>query len=236
MNLLRILGLNRNKPKKRAVNLAFEYGTHLPVLKSIVEVFHPHGVLELGAGKFSTPLFYNNVKKVVTIETDGKWIEEVAKMLPPRDQFALTHHSLPQLTSKTRTGAIPQRTKSECVEYYQQIIDQNSGLDFLFIDHISGLRAFTLFALYRQFDFIVYHDAEDKGYGYEQFAEFDNGEFFHHVLRAYIPHTGILIRKTFAGAMPQFKQVLDKNALAYFTEQYRFDLAELTKARVRECV
>jgi hypothetical protein len=228
MNLLRLLGLKKPKPKKRAINVAFEYGTHLPVLKSIVEVFQPRGVLELGAGKFSTPLFYHHVKKVVTVETDEKWIQEVAKLLAPRDGFALIHHSLPHLIPKTRIGAISQRTKNECVKYYQEIIERNPGLDFLFIDHISGLRAWTLFNLYKRFDYIVYHDAEDKGYGYEQFSGFDNGEFLHYILRAYIPHTGILIRKKFSNSLTEFQRLLNKNALGYFTAQYRFDFEDLT--------
>jgi hypothetical protein len=234
MNLLRILGLNRSKPKRRLVNLEFEYGTHLPVLKSIVEVFQPRGVLELGAGKFSTPLFYHQVEKVVTVETDHKWIQEVARMLPPRDHFSLLHHCVPHLTSKTRFGAIPQHTKDRCVKHYQEIIKHNPALDFLFIDHISGLRAFTLFALYDQFDFVVYHDAEDKGYGYEEFPRFDNGDFLHHVLRAYIPHTGFLIRKKYSRRLGEFKRVLNKNALEYFTGQYHFDLQDLADVRLPE--
>jgi hypothetical protein len=232
MDLLRLLGLRTPKPKKRAVNLAFEYGTHLPVLKAVVEVFQPRGVLELGAGKFSTPLFYRHVKKVITVETDETWIHEVGKLVQPREGFALIHHRVPRLTSKTRARAISQGTKNECVKYYEGIIDRHPELDFLFIDHVSGLRSWTLFHLYTRFDFIVYHDAEEKGHGYERFSDFDNGEYFHYVLRAYIPHTGILIRKRFSPSMAEFQRCLDNNALGYFKAQYRFELDDLTKGQL----
>src|SRR5262245_52614811 len=106
MNLLKMLGLKKEKPKKRPTNAAFEYGTHLPVSRAIIEVFRPRGVLELGAGKFSTPLFYHSVEKLVTIETDAKWIAEVAKVVPSREHFSLIHHPI-HLSSKTRARVIP---------------------------------------------------------------------------------------------------------------------------------
>lgn len=234
MNLLKLLGMKKDKPKKRAINAAFEYGTHLPVSRALIEVFKPKGVLELGAGKFSTPLFYQKVKKLVTIETDATWIGEVAKIVPPRDGFELIHHSV-KLSSKTRARSISQKVKDECVAFYRNAMARHSGLDYLFIDQVSGLRAFTLFSLYRQFEFVVYHDAEDKGYGYEQFADCDNGEYFHFLMSTYIPFSGILIHRKHAAKMAEFKQALERHALAYWTEHFHFELRDLTTGQLREC-
>ncbi len=231
MNLLRFLGLTKKKTEKRQINVAFEYGTHLPVLRSIVEVFHPRGVLELGAGKFSTPMFYQSVKHVVTVESDAKWIEEVAKTLPPREGFSLVHYARPGISGRTRLNALSQRQKTEAVEYYQHLLAKNPGLDFLFIDHVSGLRAFTLAQLYDRFDFIVYHDAEEKGYGYEQFPYEQSGMYFHYILQAYVPHTGFLIHKKFSARLPEFLRILERNAQAYVIEHYRFDLKDLSEPR-----
>lgn len=236
MDLLRLLGLKKTKPNKRPCNLAFEYGTHLPVLQAILEVFQPQGVLELGAGKFSTPLFYHYGKTLVTLETDAKWFGEVARTLPGRKGFSLIHHDVGRLTSRSRTDSIPIGIKHDCVGYYREIIARHPELDFLFIDHVSGLRAFTLSSLYDEFNFVVYHDAEDKGYRYEEFATVDNGKFIHLVLQAFIPHTGILIRKDYSSKLAEFERALDRNALAYFTSQYRFELRDLTRTQQRKAV
>jgi hypothetical protein len=233
MNLLKTLGLKKKKPKKRAIDPAFEYGTHLPVLKSILETFHPRGALELGAGRYSTPLLYHHVDRLVTIDNDPKWVGEVASLVPPRKNFSLIHHSLPGLTAGTRHWEVPQRTKQQCIAYYREVVASNPGMDLLFIDHISGLRSCALVALYDQFDFVVYHDAEDKGYGYEQFAQHDNGDFLHFLLKPYIPYTGFLIRKKHADRVEELCRLMDQHALAYYTDFYRFALEDLTSTAVR---
>ena len=52
------------------INKIFESGTHLPVLKAMLECFEPAGILELGAGENSTKFFYGYNKRVVYVETD----------------------------------------------------------------------------------------------------------------------------------------------------------------------
>lgn len=230
MKPLRFLGITTAKPRKSPDQLAFEYGTHLPVLKAIIDVFQPRGVLELGAGRFSTPLFYHQMKTVVTVESDAKWIEEVAKDVPPRESFHLVHHALPGLTSRTRINSIPERTKAESLRFYNRLLAQHPGLNLLFIDHVSGLRAYTLANLHARFDFVVYHDAEDRGYGYEQFIPTLSTEYFHFLFRSFIPYTGILINKKFADRVSDFNRALDRQSQGYFLEQYRFDLQDRANA------
>jgi hypothetical protein len=227
MRLLPFL-LKKNKPKKNlAAHTTFSYGTHLPVLQSILEVFAPRGILELGAGKVSTLLFHQYGNKVLSIETNERWFQELTGTLPARENFSLIHHDLRPITERTRIDAIPHEVKEDCVRYYRALMAQNPELDFLFIDHVSGLRAFTLAALYLDFDFVVYHDAEDKGYGYDLFSTSGKDNYSHFVLRSLVPYTGLLIHKRFAGRLAEFKRVLDRHTQEYFALQYRFDLQEL---------
>jgi hypothetical protein len=157
----------------------------------------------------------------------------VAKVVPPREHFSLVHHPI-HLSSKTRVRVIPQDVKNNCVAFYQKEIDRNPGLDFLFIDQVSGLRAATLFSLYSQFEFVVYHDAEDKGYGYEHFADCDNGEYFHFLMSTYIPFSGILIHRKHAAKIEEFKRALERHAQAYWLEHFHFELRELACAAARK--
>ena len=56
-----------------------------------------------------------------------------------------------------------------------------------------------------KFPFAVYHDAEDKGYGYDLFARHDSGSHFHFVLRTLVPHTGFLIRRRLCRPPPRIQ-------------------------------
>ena len=129
----------RKKHLNQPADLIFRYGTHLPVLKSMLEVFQPRGILELGAGKVSTPLFHEYGKKLITIETNAQWVQEVAAALPRRENFTLIHHAVEKITRRSKIDAIPQAIKGACVDYYAKIISENPQLDLLFIDHVSGL-------------------------------------------------------------------------------------------------
>ncbi len=230
MQLLRFLRKEKKSTLSAAASLSFKYGTHRPVLQALLEVFQPHGVLELGAGTVSTPLFYDYGKKLISIETNDQWIQALAGAFPDRENFTLIHHPLANISERTRIGAISKQVKDECVKFYAGVIARNPELDLLFIDHVSGLRACTLAALFPRFDFVVYHDAEDRGYGYDLLEQHDTSSHYHFVLQTLVPHTGFLIRKSFGNRLAQFKRVLDVHAKEYFSLQYHFDLKDAAKA------
>jgi len=56
-----------------------EYGSHLSVLAEVLDLHKPKRVLELGAGKYSTPAFLNHlaVEELVSIEPDAIWRERI---------------------------------------------------------------------------------------------------------------------------------------------------------------
>ena len=219
----------RRTPKHWVDDRSFEYGTHLPVLQSLLDVFRPQGVLELGAGLHSTALFHRGVKTFVSIETNEKWVEELRETIPQREHFALLHHRV-AFSERTRYRAIPQAAKDEAVRYYEAVLARQPKLDLLFIDHVSGLRSHTLAALHPRFDLAVYHDAQDKGYGWDQ-HDFDHSpSHLHFVLKTFVPHTGILVRRTLADKLPAWKQALNEQTQAYFLKRYQFDLQERSAA------
>jgi hypothetical protein len=229
MGIVRFLKRMIRPHPNLADELAFKRGTHLPVLQAILETFQPHGVMELGAGQNSTPYLYEHAPKLVTIETDANWVRQVVGICPPRENFTLIHHDIANVTSKTRMQAIPVPVKHECVHFYQEILERNSDLDLLFIDHVDGLRGLALAALHDRFDFVIYHDAEDPCYGYEMLGPVDCGRHLQFVFRTFVPHTGILIDKRFADRLPEFSDNLDRHARAYFHRRYRFDLKEISR-------
>jgi hypothetical protein len=229
MRLFRFLRKNKQNWNPTA-DRSFRYGTHVPVLQAMLDVFQPSGILELGVGRNSTPLFHEYGKRLVSVETNRQWIDEIGKTFPQRANFSLIHHELTSITERTRAHTIPERVKSECVKYYLAIKAMNPELNLLFIDHVSGLRAATLISLHQHFDHVVYHDADKAGYRYDLFTQQDTGSHLHFVLRSFVPCTGLLIRKNLAGKLPELERALEKYGKEYLARLYRFDLQDLTKA------
>ncbi len=218
----------RKSPKHWVDDRSFEYGTHLPVLRSLLDVFQPHGVLELGAGLHSTALFHRSVKELVSIETNEKWVAEMRRTIPQRQHFTLLHHRF-AFNERTRYREIPQAAKDEAVRHYEAVLAGHPKLDLLFIDHVSGLRSHTLAALHPRFDLVAYHDAEDQGYGWQQ-HDFDHSPtHFHFILKTFVPHTGVLIRRELAGLVPAWKQSLAQHTRDYFLTRFHFNLDDRTQ-------
>ena len=53
------------------------FGSHLPVLRWLLEVTDGP-ILEVGGGKYSTPLFSQSGRELVTVEEEPKWRDEMA--------------------------------------------------------------------------------------------------------------------------------------------------------------
>lgn len=52
------------------------YASHLPVLEALSGLIPMGRVLELGAGRYSTPFFLDHTKGLISLETDPKWATE----------------------------------------------------------------------------------------------------------------------------------------------------------------
>lgn len=191
----------------------YRYGTAIPVLKTIIDVFSPKHILELGVGRHSTSLMYCYEKvKLTCIESDKNWIEEVKKVLPEREGFNIIHHNLP-FSVHTRRHQIDSSTRDECIKFYKDQLDID--MDFLFIDHIAGLRVDSLIELHRFFDLIAYHDSEDSCYLYDLFDKRKSIDYFHIENKTPLVYTGILIQKDRFEKLGEFLIKLSKNNSDY---------------------
>jgi hypothetical protein len=71
------------------------YGTHVPVLKSIGNLFpNIERIMEYGSGQFSTLTFLNrdvfpNLEKLVSTETNSDWADEVTKLVGYEERWTL---------------------------------------------------------------------------------------------------------------------------------------------------
>lgn len=194
--------------------LDYKWGSNLPVLDSVTDVFDITGVLELGIGRHSTPLLYSKVKSLISVETDVEWVKTVGSIVKPRDGFKLVHHGV-GVHHKTKYPQITNDIKKTSLDFYNNIIKENPELNFLFIDHVSGLRVTALVNLFSDFDIIVYHDAQHPGYYYSLFDSVDSSEYFHFIHEMPLVHSGILVHKKYKDLLKSFDSVLKEKGLSF---------------------
>ena len=152
------------------------YATHLPLLKVIGFIFSVRNVLELGSGLYSTPLFCNpvyfsEIVKVQSYETDRAWAKKVRAFLMDNDILHLQHSTVPL---------------AEVIPF----LDLNA-FDLIFVDdgHSLAERKATIQAVteWHPFNLVLMHD-------YEQPAYQEASQGFDHVLlyKDAFPNTAIL--------------------------------------------
>jgi hypothetical protein len=125
--------------------------THIPLLAAAVARTRGD-VLEFGCGDYSTPMLHNMLagtgRKLVSLETNKEWLERYADLRGPG-------HVLAHVTD-WRDAILPGK------------------FSVAFVDCQPGeARALLVKALADSAEFIIAHDTEDDGYGYEPvFADF----------------------------------------------------------------
>ncbi len=137
----------------------YRYGSHLPILRTLFDMYPIDEVTELGTGLFSTKFFLSKGVKLRSIENDKKWIDQLKTLCP---NHAIEHHDVTGLGITDQV--IPPSMMPEIVKYY------NSGFkgNLLFVDQYTALRSLSIEMLHKNFDIIVFHDSEAKYYGYEK--------------------------------------------------------------------
>jgi hypothetical protein len=150
------------------------YATHLPILVAIGLIARPQTVLELGAGRYSTPTFLNpdifpQLRQLTSIEDDRTWLETV----------------------KTEIGENP-RWKPVLVPSIPETVTHiwDAGCDLIFVDDSSteSERARTLRSIASRLSdhqLMVIHDFERTLYRVAV------RKLRYHVFDSLTPQTGI---------------------------------------------
>lgn len=184
------------------------WSSHIPINSSILRVFDITGVLELGIGYHSTPMFFKNAKKVVGVETDLEWINKMKDDLVQDEHHRLVYHQMPKRVKRpTRRKELTEQELLDARNFMLSMVE--SDLNFLFIDCISSLRWEALTHLHTKFDVITFHDYQLPGIhnhycdGHLELS--DEYEMF--IDKTYISHTGLLLHKNVVDKFDELKQV-----------------------------
>lgn len=172
---------------------SFLYGSHLPILTAIFDILSPKEVVEFGAGLHSTEFFLKNSDDVISIETEIEWYNKMKGLKDTYDNLTVVYHDVGGGVGR-KTKDISKTIKNNVFKFYQEILG-DSNRCMMFVDHVSGLRAFTIAKLYSKYDIIIYHDAQSKGYRYDSLKRLDLSDYIHLIHKSFSVHTGVLIKK-----------------------------------------
>lgn len=206
----RVKQRNLSGDKKRDLR----WGSHVPLNKAIMQTFPITGVLELGAGFNSTPVFFENAEHVVSIENDKGWIDKliVEKAVVEDDSHKLVHHELPaEYYRGTRREQFDPKILKDSIKFFNSFVTDDFNL--LFVDCYAGLRLEAINKLYKKFDVIVYHDAEpteDHHYGYSTLKV--NKDYCHYIDRTFLANTGFIFSKKLEPLFAQFVENYTKES------------------------
>jgi hypothetical protein len=145
----------REKSKRR-------FGSHIPLNKALLRTFPMHGVMEIGCGFMSTPMFREFKISLLSIDENLKWIQKMKKSVKRNKKHRYVHNLISDPTVKASSMNLSKQVIQESVELYRKHIGKS--LDMLFVDNYSGLRQYALMGLYRDFKISTWHDSETQLY------------------------------------------------------------------------
>lgn len=139
-------------------NKMFLFGSHLPVLRSLLKTYKIQKALELGSGEFSTQFLYAKIPHFFCIENDPVWYEHIKSRLAPRENFEIMLHKISlKKSSKTTT-----HDQMKEVESFYKLIKEKK-FDLVFIDNFKALRPIAI-NVFNGSKTIVVHDSENDLY------------------------------------------------------------------------
>lgn len=200
--------------------------SHRSVIKAMVKTFHPETVVECGCGPNSTPLWSETCKKVVGIEHNPEWIEEIKDKCGKNVTFAVKVFW--DLKYNTYPHKMTLAQRRQIFDYFTSLPVENP--DILFVDSFAGVRVYALIAMAKNAGITMYHDTEGPKYWYRYFEEklpthFPDG-YRHYSYRPRCqpkilkqePCTDIIFRPEHYSKIDEFTRNLTEEHNAYYLE------------------
>jgi len=182
----------------------WDWSSHQPLIKTLVEVFRFGYILELGVGKYSTPIFLEQNADLVCIENDPKWMAHVQAFVGDAKNVQFLYHRLSDhIKPSTKSYELSEAETSSVISYYKELgykiaARPKSELKLLFVDQFACLRTHSINTMYDKFDVISYHDCEPNGIPWYSYHFVDGllENYVQYKLVTPISWTGCFIKKT----------------------------------------
>ena len=172
----------------------YEWSTHQPLLKAVMELYKPAFVLELGMGDNSTPIFLNYKTKLLSVENDSEWINYMKNKY---ENIDVIYHDLNDQNIKlgTHLYELTEIKKAEIISYYQNLKFLDLKPNLLFVDQFTSCRTLSINTLGDKFDMIIYHDCQPAGIPWYSYNLIKLDEFINYYLKTPASWTALMIKK-----------------------------------------
>jgi hypothetical protein len=159
----------------------WEWASHQPIIKAVLDLYKPEFVLELGIGENSTPLFAG--LNYIGIENERDWINYLTDQL--RTQQTFIWHNL-------------DRQACSLTDYYNSLQLPADKPNLLFVDNYESCRMIAINTLRQKFDLILFHDCEPTlGAKVNHYDMIDSTGFAVYFLKTPANWTGFMVRQDF---------------------------------------
>jgi hypothetical protein len=168
--------------KNMEIGKTWQWASHQPLIKGVLDLYKPQFVLELGVGENSTPLFKGYAYH--GIENNPDWID----LIRQKYDIAITFHDLDKQTTPL-------------AEYYGSIALPMLFPRLLFVDNYESCRMIAINTLRDRFDLIIFHDCEPEPGARINHYEMINSEgFMVYFLKTPANWTALMVRDDFGFA------------------------------------
>lgn len=189
-----------------------EWTTHQPLIQSVMEVYKPRFILELGMGNFSTPFFINKGAQYLGVENDEKWIDHLKNNLGNMD--TIFHDLGPNVKLGTHLYEINDEQKTSIINFYKSLKYPDLKPNVLFVDQFTCCRTLSINTLGNDFDVIMYHDCQPAGIPWYSYNLINLDGFQIFTLKSDISWTRLMVKHyddSFTNVVQSFIQIYKKN-------------------------
>jgi hypothetical protein len=177
------------------------WSSHGPLLNAAVEVFRPNFILELGCGKFSTPILASAGVQTWCIDNDPDWLQMVKSTMPSDSKVEFFFHDLgPEVKIGTKPFELSPSKREELIHYYEELGRKIPQVprSLVFVDQFTAARTFSINALLGKMDVILFHDCEPAGIPwYEYYFDENKTESYElYTFKTPVVWTGLFVRKS----------------------------------------
>ena len=214
--------------KKFGKNFHYRWSTHQPVVRAMVELINPELILELGVGRYSTPLFVRfPAQKIIHVESEQGWLnlvkEENLGAITSKSEWR--HHDIAPLgieSIKILPSQLNESQKTAIDNYYTSLANEIKIMPYksslIFTDGFASCRKSTVDCLTGVTDVMIFHDAEKpEEYGYDKLEPKLYETHDEYLLKTATSWTGFMIKKDIA-TESEIKSIIDKYVDIYIAE------------------
>lgn len=205
------------------------WSSHQPVIRTIMELYVPLFVLELGVGLYSTPIFLEYKSNLLSVENNKEWIDYMNNIFGKTQ--ILFHDLKDNINSVTLLNELSEEKKEEITSFYKNLNLPELHSNLLFVDQYLSCRLLSIKALYDKFDIIIYHDCHPNEMSLHEYNVLKNIKGFNkYYIISNISWTYLMIRKNIDCGF----KILNNN-MTLNIEKYKIKYPEINDMKLIGC-